>query len=171
MLKTVYRSSCRDKHNCQRRDSNLDPLTPQSDAPTTRPLRPAKRPEEGNERRNGRYKRIRRGDEGEGSVGRDGVSDDGLAPPRLQTCCSHFGVVSMGFCLVTWILQRLRSRRYFWKHVLVHDCVRFDEIMFLLLSSFAMFSFTIFTHTHTQTHTHIIPLNLTPMGKGSGSGT
>ena len=25
---TVYRSSCRDKHNCQRRDSNLDPLTP-----------------------------------------------------------------------------------------------------------------------------------------------
>jgi len=37
----VYRSSCRDKHNCQRRDSNLDPLTPQSDAPTTRLLRPA----------------------------------------------------------------------------------------------------------------------------------
>ena len=30
--KTVYRSSCHDKHNCQRRDSNLDPLTPQSDA-------------------------------------------------------------------------------------------------------------------------------------------
>ena len=27
VLKTVYRSSCRDKHNCQRRDSNLDPLT------------------------------------------------------------------------------------------------------------------------------------------------
>jgi len=41
VLKTVYRSSCRDKHNCQRRDSNLDPLTPQSDALTTRPLRPA----------------------------------------------------------------------------------------------------------------------------------
>jgi len=40
VLKTVYRSSCRDKHNCQRRDSNLDPLTPQSDALTTRPLRP-----------------------------------------------------------------------------------------------------------------------------------
>jgi len=39
--KTVYRSSCRDKHNCQRRDSNLDPLTPQSDALTTRLLRPA----------------------------------------------------------------------------------------------------------------------------------
>jgi len=28
MLKTVYRSSCRDKHNCQRCDSNLGPLTP-----------------------------------------------------------------------------------------------------------------------------------------------
>ena len=42
MLKTVYRSSCRDKHDCPRRDSNLDPLTPQSDALTTRPLRPAK---------------------------------------------------------------------------------------------------------------------------------
>ena len=27
VLKTVYRSSCRDKHNCQRRDSNLDPLS------------------------------------------------------------------------------------------------------------------------------------------------
>ena len=40
MLKTVYRTSCRDKHNCQRRDSNLDPLTPQSDALTTRLLRP-----------------------------------------------------------------------------------------------------------------------------------
>jgi len=40
VLKTVYRSSCRDKHNCQRRDSNLDPLTPQSDALTTRLLRP-----------------------------------------------------------------------------------------------------------------------------------
>jgi len=39
--KTVYRSSCRDKHNCQRRDSNLGPLTPQSDALTTRLLRPA----------------------------------------------------------------------------------------------------------------------------------
>jgi len=41
MLKTVYRSSCRDKHNRTRRDSNLDPLTLQSDALTTRPLRPA----------------------------------------------------------------------------------------------------------------------------------
>ena len=40
VLKTVYRSSCRDKHNCQRRDSNLGPLTPQSGALTTRPLRP-----------------------------------------------------------------------------------------------------------------------------------
>ena len=30
VLKTVYRSSCPDKHNCQRRDSNLDPLTPQT---------------------------------------------------------------------------------------------------------------------------------------------
>ena len=42
VLKTVYRSSCRDKHYCQRRDSNLDPLTPQSDALTTRLLRPVK---------------------------------------------------------------------------------------------------------------------------------
>jgi len=42
VLKTVYRSSCRDKHNCQRRDSNLDPLTPQSDAPTTRLLKDRK---------------------------------------------------------------------------------------------------------------------------------
>ena len=41
MLKTVYRSSCRDRHNCQWRDSNLGPLTPQSDALTTRLLRPA----------------------------------------------------------------------------------------------------------------------------------
>ena len=41
VLKTVYRSSRRDKHNYQRRDSNLDPLTPQSDALTTRLLRPA----------------------------------------------------------------------------------------------------------------------------------
>ena len=43
VIKTVYRSSCRDKHNScsQRRDSNLDPLTPQSDALTTRLLRPA----------------------------------------------------------------------------------------------------------------------------------
>ena len=40
VLKTAYRSSRRDKHNCQRRDSNLDPLTPQSDVLTTRPLRP-----------------------------------------------------------------------------------------------------------------------------------
>jgi len=44
VIKTVYRSSCRDKHNCQWRDSNLDPLTPQSDALTTRLLRPAKVP-------------------------------------------------------------------------------------------------------------------------------
>ena len=42
MLKTVYRSSRSDNHNCQRRDSNLGLLTPQSDALTTRPLRPAK---------------------------------------------------------------------------------------------------------------------------------
>jgi len=41
VLKTVYHSSGRDKHNCRRRDSNLDPLTPQSDALTTRLLRPA----------------------------------------------------------------------------------------------------------------------------------
>ena len=40
VLKTVYHSSRRDKHNCQRRDSNLDPLTPKSDALTTRLLRP-----------------------------------------------------------------------------------------------------------------------------------
>ena len=42
MLKTVYRSSRSDNHNCQRRDSNLGLLTPQSDALTTRLLRPAK---------------------------------------------------------------------------------------------------------------------------------
>ena len=36
MLKTAYLSSCRDDHNCQRRDSDLDPLSPQSDALTTR---------------------------------------------------------------------------------------------------------------------------------------
>ena len=40
VLKTVYRSSRRDKHKCQRRDLNLDPLIPQSDVLTTRPLRP-----------------------------------------------------------------------------------------------------------------------------------
>ena len=40
VLKTAYSSSRRDKYNCQRRDSNLDPLTPQSDALTTRLLRP-----------------------------------------------------------------------------------------------------------------------------------
>jgi len=34
-------SSCRDKHNRPRCDSNLDPLTPQSDALTTRLLRSA----------------------------------------------------------------------------------------------------------------------------------
>ena len=33
--KTAYRSSCRHKHNCPRCDSNLGPLTPQSDALTT----------------------------------------------------------------------------------------------------------------------------------------
>ena len=42
VLKTVYRSSCRDKHNCQQRVSNLSPFTPQSDALTTRLLRPVK---------------------------------------------------------------------------------------------------------------------------------
>jgi len=43
MLKTVYHSSsCRDKHNCRRRDLNLGPLTPQSDTLTTRLLRPAR---------------------------------------------------------------------------------------------------------------------------------
>jgi len=36
-----HHTPCRDKHNCQRRDSNLGPLTPQSDALTTRLLRPA----------------------------------------------------------------------------------------------------------------------------------
>ena len=41
VLEAIYRSSCRDKHNCQRCDSNLGPLTPQSDALTTRLLRPA----------------------------------------------------------------------------------------------------------------------------------
>jgi len=39
MPKAVYRSGCRDKHKRQRCDSNLGPLTPQSDALTTRPLR------------------------------------------------------------------------------------------------------------------------------------
>ena len=39
--KTVYHSSRRDKNNCPRCDSNLDPLTPQSNALTTRLLRPA----------------------------------------------------------------------------------------------------------------------------------
>jgi len=38
--KAVYRSGCHNKHNCPRRDSNLGSLTPQSDALTTRPLRP-----------------------------------------------------------------------------------------------------------------------------------
>ena len=41
MPKAVYRSGCREKHNRPRWDSNLGPLTPQSDALTTRPLRPA----------------------------------------------------------------------------------------------------------------------------------
>ena len=40
MLKTVYRSSRRDKHSYQRCDSNLGSLTPQSDALTTRLVRP-----------------------------------------------------------------------------------------------------------------------------------
>jgi len=38
--KAAYHGSCRDKHNCPRCDSNLGPLTPQSDALTTRPMRP-----------------------------------------------------------------------------------------------------------------------------------
>jgi len=38
--KAAYRSGCRDKHNRPRCGSNLGPLTPQSDALTTRPLRP-----------------------------------------------------------------------------------------------------------------------------------
>ena len=41
MPKAVYCSSCRHKHNHPRRDSNLGPLTPQSGALTTRPLRDA----------------------------------------------------------------------------------------------------------------------------------
>ena len=39
--KAVQCSGCRNKHNCQRRDSNLGPLTPLSDMLTTQPLRPA----------------------------------------------------------------------------------------------------------------------------------
>ena len=39
--KAVYCSSCRDKHNCPRRDSSLGPVTRQSDALTTRLLRRA----------------------------------------------------------------------------------------------------------------------------------
>ena len=42
MPKAAYRSSCRDKHNRPRCDSNPGPLTPHSDALTTRPLRPVK---------------------------------------------------------------------------------------------------------------------------------
>ena len=38
--KAAYRIGCRDKHNRPRRDSNLGPFTPQSDALTTRLLRP-----------------------------------------------------------------------------------------------------------------------------------
>ena len=38
--KEVYHSGCCDKHNRPVRDSNLGPLTPQSDALTTGPLRP-----------------------------------------------------------------------------------------------------------------------------------
>ena len=41
MPKAVYRSGCRDKHNCRRCGSNLGSFTPQSDALTTRLLRPA----------------------------------------------------------------------------------------------------------------------------------
>ena len=43
MPKTVYRSGCHDKHNRPRWDSNLGPFTLQSDALTTRSLRPAMR--------------------------------------------------------------------------------------------------------------------------------
>ena len=39
--KAVYHSSCHDKHNCPWCDSNLDPLTPWSEALTARLLRPA----------------------------------------------------------------------------------------------------------------------------------
>ena len=39
--KAVHRSGCRDKHNRPRCDSNLGPLTPQSDSLTTRPVRSA----------------------------------------------------------------------------------------------------------------------------------
>jgi len=39
--KAVYRSGCRDKHNCRRCGSNLGSFTPESDALTTRLLRPA----------------------------------------------------------------------------------------------------------------------------------
>jgi len=39
--KAVHRSGCRSRHNRPRCDSNLGPVTPQSDALTTRPLRPA----------------------------------------------------------------------------------------------------------------------------------
>ena len=38
MPKAVYRSGCRVKHSHPRCDSNPGPLTPQSDALTTRPL-------------------------------------------------------------------------------------------------------------------------------------
>ena len=41
--KAVYRCGYRDKHNHPRCDSNLGPLTSQSDALNTRPLRPAVR--------------------------------------------------------------------------------------------------------------------------------
>jgi len=40
VAKAVYRSSCRDKHKRPGRDSNLGPLTPRSNALTTRLLRP-----------------------------------------------------------------------------------------------------------------------------------
>ena len=40
MPKAVRRSDCRDKHYRPQCDSNLGPLTPQSDALTTRLLRP-----------------------------------------------------------------------------------------------------------------------------------
>jgi len=42
--KAAYRSGCRDKHNRPQCDVKLGPLTPQSDALSTRPLRPAPYP-------------------------------------------------------------------------------------------------------------------------------
>jgi len=42
--KAAYRNGCRDKHNRPQCDVKLGPLTPQSDALSTRPLRPAPYP-------------------------------------------------------------------------------------------------------------------------------